>query len=324
MNMSSLSEFDLIKTYFERLGPQSCVIDSRIVSLGIGDDCAVINVPDGMSLCFSMDTMVEGVHFPVNAPPDKLAYRALAAALSDLAAMGAKPSHFTLSLTMPSANHEWLASFSAGLQVLVEKFNFPLLGGDTTKGSLAIAIQVHGFVSKEGYLTRSGAKAGDILAVTGTLGDAGAALDLLGKVELDGYERFLLDRYYKPTPRVPEGLVLRSLANSCIDISDGLLADAGHVSAKSGVRLHIDVESLPLSHALKVMKQELATEFAMSAGDDYELLFSISEKNWKTLNQISEKKKYTQIGRVVTGSGLSVVRQGSPIRVKRQGFKHFE
>ena len=322
--MSSLSEFDLIKTYFERLGPQCCAIDSGVVSLGIGDDCGVIQVPDGMSLCFSMDTMVEGVHFPVNAPPEKLAYRALAAALSDLAAMGAKPSHFTLSLTMPSARHEWLASFSAGLKILVERFDFPLLGGDTTKGPLAIAIQVHGFVPNEAYLTRSGAKAGDILAVTGTLGDAGAALELLSKVGLDECEAFLLDRYYMPTPRVAEGLVLRSLASSCIDISDGLLADALHMAAKSDVKLNLDVESLPLSKALKIVKQERAAEFAMNAGDDYELLFSISEKNWETLNQTNEARQYTQIGQVVSGSGISVLCHGSPVTVKHKGFKHFE
>jgi len=170
---STFSEFDLIKAFFEGIGPKSTE-----VSVGIGDDCAVINIPSDQSLCLSLDTMVAGVHFLHDAPPQKIAYRALAAAISDLAAVGAVPSHFTLSLTLPESNSEWLSEFSKGLKVLADEFRFPLVGGDTTKGPLAIGIQVHGLVPKGQVLTRSNAQIGDVIAVTGTLGDAGAALSL--------------------------------------------------------------------------------------------------------------------------------------------------
>ncbi|MFT5717787.1 MAG: thiamine-monophosphate kinase [Oleiphilaceae bacterium] len=314
------SEFGLIKTFFEGIGPKLSE-----VSVGIGDDCAVINIPNDQSLCLSLDTMVAGVHFLYDAPPKKIAYRALAAAMSDLAAMGAVPSHFTLSLTMPDSNAQWLSEFSIGLKVLADLFNFPLVGGDTTKGPLTIGIQVHGLVPRNQMLTRSNAQIGDVVAVTGTLGDAGAALSLLTSArneELSEAQLFLLGRYYSPTPRIEQGVQLRSLANACIDISDGLLADAGHIAEKSSVELEIDVTSLPLSQALLSEHKAKANELALSSGDDYELLFTLSEADWKLLNQNNTSNIYTKIGRVKQGEGVKI--KGLTGKVKNMGYQHFE
>jgi len=319
---STFSEFDLIKAFFEGIGPKSTE-----VSVGIGDDCAVINIPSDQSLCLSLDTMVAGVHFLHDAPPQKIAYRALAAAISDLAAMGAVPSHFTLSLTLPESNSEWLSEFSKGLKVLADEFRFPLVGGDTTKGPLAIGIQVHGLVPKGQVLTRSNAQIGDVIAVTGTLGDAGAALSLLecdrdGSKRLSGAQLFLLKRYYSPSPRIEQGVQLRSLASACIDISDGLLADAAHIAEKSSVELEIDVASLPLSQALLSECRIKASQLALSSGDDYELLFTLSESNWKALNQNDVSNIYTKIGQVKQGEGVAL--KGMSGAVEKMGYQHFE
>jgi len=319
---STFSEFDLIKTFFEGIGPKSTE-----VSVGIGDDCAVINIPRDQSLCLSLDTMVAGVHFLHDAPPKKIANRALAAAMSDLAAMGAVPSHFTLSLTLPDSNSKWLSEFSLGLKVLADLFHFPLVGGDTTKGPLTIGLQVHGLVPKNQLLTRSNAQVGDVVAVTGTLGDAGAALSLLvcdGNCNdsLSDEQLFLLNRYYSPTPRIKQGVQLRSLANACIDISDGLLADAAHIAEKSSVELEIDATNLPLSQALLSEYKTKASQFALSSGDDYELLFTISEANWEVLNQNDASKIYTKIGQVKQGEG--VVIKGMSGDIENMGYQHFE
>ena len=317
---STFSEFDLIKTFFEGVGPKLTE-----VSVGIGDDCAVINVPNDQSLCLSLDTMVAGVHFLHDAPPKKIAYRALAAAMSDLAAMGAVPSHFTLSLTLPDSNSEWLSEFSLGLKALADLFHFPLVGGDTTKGPLTIGIQVHGLVPKNQVLTRSNARVGDVVAVTGTLGDAGAALSLLTcdlgvREKLSEAQVFLLSRYYSPSPRIEQGVQLRSLASACIDISDGLLADAAHIAKKSSVKLEIDAASLPLSQALLSAHKAEASQLALSSGDDYELLFTISDSNWKVLNQTSNI--YTKIGRVHQGKGVAI--KGVSGKIEKMGYQHFE
>jgi len=313
--MSGLSEFELIEKFFAGL-----VMQPPEVELGVGDDCAVVHVPKGQSLCLSMDTMVEGVHFPCHAPADKTAYRALASAISDLAAMGASPSHFTLSLTLPIADESWLNGFSQGLRLACAECGVALVGGDTTKGPLTIAMQVHGFVPKGQELRRSGAKIGDVIAVTGTLGDAGAALNLLDKGKLSKDEAFLLSRYYAPSPRVPQGQMLRGLATSCIDISDGLLADMGHLATKSGLHFEIDLEKLPLSKSLKNTQGDQASMLALTAGDDYELLFTIPKSSWASL---SEKPIFTPIGIVKSGVGVSVMHENKPLNFLHSGYQHF-
>jgi len=317
--MTGLSEFELIEKFFAGLVPLHSEID-----LGIGDDCAVVQIPPGQSLCLSMDTMVEGVHFPVNAAPGKIAYRALASAISDLAAMGARPSHFTLSLTLPNSDERWLSGFSQGLKLCCSKYDVTLVGGDTTKGPLVIAIQVHGFTPKGQELRRSGARIGDIIAVTGTLGDAGAALDFLDKVEVNKDVAYLLNRYFAPSPRIIQGEALRGLATSCIDISDGLLADMAHLADKSALRFEIDIEKLPLSESLENIQGDKASMLALTAGDDYELLFTIPESQWAGLEGSITKSIFTSIGVVKEGAGVAVMRKNKPLNFSRSGFQHFE
>ena len=318
--MAELSEFELIERYFSPLG----LSQNNHVAQSIGDDCGVIQTPPGMSLCFSIDTMVEGVHFPKGAPPFKLGYRALAAALSDLAAMGAQPFFFTLALTMPSADPDWLAEFSAGMKVLVGKHHFPLLGGDTTRGPLSISIQVHGLLS-EPALLRSGAKPGDVIAVSGSLGDAGAALDFLCNDEgtLDDAKRYLLSRYYSPTPRIELGQALIGKATACIDISDGLMAELQHISRASKVKLELDVDSLPLSESLVTYKGlQAAKEGALTAGDDYELLFTMPEHECLELVSQFPEEGITIIGKVSSGSGVHLM--GFHKDLANMGYQHFD
>lgn len=321
--MEGLTEFDLIKRYFAPLSRHQ----DQSIQVGSGDDCAVISCSEDSKLCFSIDTMVEGVHFPKDAPPFLLGYRALAAALSDLAAMGAVPYFFTLALTIPKIDAAWLERFSAGLGVLVDRFKFPLIGGDTTRGPLTISIQVHGILNALPLL-RSGAKPGDVLAVSGTLGDAGAALELLpnpGALPIikSESEQFLFNRYYQPEPRIKLGRLLSEYANSCIDISDGLLAEATHISERSQVRLSIDSTLIPLSRALLEFKGlAKARSLALSSGDDYELLFTISREQWAVLKAHPLGGQLTKIGVVESGNGVFL--DGEAIGFDKKGYMHFE
>jgi thiamine-monophosphate kinase len=318
---STPSEFQIIKRYFEGVGE----IDTRIISLGIGDDCAVVTPPENKSLCFSLDTMVEGRHFLPGISPDKLAIRAMAAALSDLAAMGAEPSFFTLSLTLPDADIDWLRSFSQGLRFMADKYRLCLVGGDTTRGPLTVAVQVHGFVNQGKELRRSGAQVGDVLVVTGSLGDAGAALALLEVGAPDDVEAYLLDRYYQPSPRFEEARLILDYASSCIDVSDGLLADARHIAEASACGLSIDIDALPLSQPLLEFAGDKAPVFALSSGDDYELLFTISEDSLKELENAGLAGRFTSIGRVeIESKGVCVYSQGKEVLIGSEGFKHFE
>ncbi len=321
--MTSVSEFDLIEQYF---APLARPLDESVLT-STGDDCAVISPPKNTSLCFSIDTMVEGIHFPKAAPPYELACRSLAAAMSDLAAMGARPAFFSLALTLPEANSHWLERFSEGLKVFVDQYKFPLLGGDTTRGPLTISIQVHGYLTKPALL-RSGAQAGDIVAVSGTLGDAGAALDYLslannGYNKLDENQKYLLSRYFKPSPRIELGQHLIDYATSCIDISDGLLAEAEHISKKSSVNVFIDSSLLPLSPALVAVKGLAhAKHLALSAGDDYELLFTVPREKWLALLEKLPSGSVTEIGSIQAGYGVQL--NGIDSQNLTKGFRHFE
>ena len=318
---SAPSEFQIIKQYFEGVGE----VDSQVIHLGIGDDCSVITPPEDKSLCFSLDTMVEGRHFPTGISSEKLATRAMGAALSDLAAMGAIPSFFTLSLTLQESNSTWLEGFSRGLKLMADEYQLCLVGGDTTRGPLTVGIQVHGFVQRGMELRRSGALPGDVMVVTGSLGDAGAALELLGKNMISESEEYLLQRYYRPIPRFKEAGVIRACANACIDISDGLLADARHIADASRCGLQIDLNALPISPALREFAGDKAFGFALNSGDDYELLFTLSEKDWVELSQKAGSDKFTEIGRVVAErEGVRVYSGEQEISVESEGFKHFE
>ncbi len=315
---ASLSEFAVIAAYFSQVG----VAVSECV-MGVGDDCAVIDCPPGMSLACSIDTMVEGVHFPQGYAPDHLASRVFGAAFSDLAAMGARPSHFSLALTLPEADTDWLSGFAQRLSLLAARYSVQLVGGDTTRGPLSITLQVHGWVEKSKILTRAGAEPGDLLCLSGEIGDAGAALRYLACSASDGVGSDLLQAYHQPEPRIDLGLALAGLATSCIDVSDGLVADAAHIAAASGCALHIELDHVPVSAALVEELGEDAKSFAIEAGDDYELLFSISSDKLAQLTARESSLPIHVIGAVAQGSGVHIARGGRAIATPQGGYRHF-
>ncbi len=266
-----MQEFSLIEHYFTR---HALARDD--VLLGIGDDAALCQVPAGQVLVTSVDTLVEGVHFPLDTAPFDVGYKALAVNLSDMAAMGAQPAWFTLALTLPHQQADWLAGFTQGLSHLAQQYQVALIGGDTTRGHLTITVQIMGFCPPDLVLKRQGASPGDEIYVTGTLGDAGLALKALqGEIDLpkDALEQ-VLPRLHRPTPRVDTGLALRGQASSAIDISDGLLADLGHLLAGHQLGARLSLPALPLSPVLQHLPTALTWPLALSAGDDYELCFT--------------------------------------------------
>lgn len=298
-------EFTLIEKYFAPLSDK------------IGDDCALIELAPGEVLATSTDTMVEGTHFYSDAPPDQVGYRAVVTAVSDLAAMGAEPRALTLALTLPSANEAWLQQFSRGIQQATEDYRIELIGGDTTRGPLTITCTVMGAVPEGEALPRGGAKPGDRVFVSGTPGDAAAGLAVMnGQWPGHGQHReYLLKRFYRPTARVELGQQLRGLASAAIDISDGVLADAGHICERSGVGIRIDSASMPLSPALQVATDsERAMSCALAGGDDYELLFTVPADR---INDVPDG--CTAIGEVVEGRGVQC-----DFEVGASGFQHFD
>lgn len=314
-----MGEFEIIERYFSHLGGAG----SDII-LGVGDDCAIVSPPPGQHLCCSMDAMVEGVHFPVAYAPRYIARRALGAALSDLAAMGAKPSHFTLSLTMPDADASWLEAFASGLAHLAHQTEISLIGGDLTAGPLTVVIQVHGWVPAGQAVQRSGAQPGDIVVVSGTLGDARAALDLLGGEAGSEAERYLLERYHRPEPRLALGRALRHIATAGLDISDGLMADAAHIAKASGCAVQLDAASVPISGALLSCFPELAHDYALSGGDDYELLLTMRPEDWSQAARLAGDCSLTRIGTVAAGQGVVVEGRPEVTRAAKKGYQHFD
>ena len=265
------SEFELIETYFSHTGgPREDVV------LGVGDDCALLQVPRGQLLAVSIDTLVEGIHFLARTDPEALGHKALAVNLSDLAAAGATPAWATLALTLPESDTAWLEAFSAGFTALAERFGVQLVGGDTTRGPLTITVQVHGFADPARVLRRDRACPGDRIGITGSLGDAALALKLSAGVgSAVGIDRALADRLHRPLPRIDEGRALAGLARAAIDISDGLMADLGHICSQSGVGAHIDTDLLPLSGAVAAHIKETGDwSIPLTGGDDYELCFT--------------------------------------------------
>lgn len=299
-----MGEFELIRRYFSPLAGQS---RTASLVLGPGDDCAIERVASGHELVFSVDTLVEGVHFPAGYDPEHLGWRSLAVAASDLAAMGAQPVCFTLALTLPEASPEWLERFSRGLFRASRAFGLELAGGDTTRGPLTLSLQVHGEVPIGEAMLRSGAGVGDYLCVTGTLGEAGAALDYLDSVSPAEDERAVLERYHAPVPRLDLGTALRGVASAAIDISDGLLADLGHILKASGVGAELDCQAVPVSSAVSRLKgREEALRLALEAGDDYELCVAVPPDLWKGLPE-AIRAQLSIIGKVVAGSGITGV-----------------
>ncbi|MBU2952372.1 thiamine-phosphate kinase [Marinobacter sp. F3R08] len=314
-----MGEFDLIRRYFLPLVGQR---ESRSLLLGPGDDCAIQRIPPGRDLVFSVDALVEGVHFPRNYRPDYLGWRALAVAASDLAAMGADPECFTLALTLPAVDECWLESFSRGLKSASEAFGLALAGGDTTSGPLTLSVQVHGTVESGKGVRRSGARPGDLVAVSGTLGNAGAALDYLSDPAPSADMLAVLEHYHRPRPRLDLAEAVRQFASAAIDISDGLLADLGHILAASEVGARINSDRLPLSPALSRLKEGRAIDYALRSGDDYELCLCFSAENWDRAPELL-KSQVTLIGTVEAEPGLYLDGEHWALEALPSGFDHF-
>ncbi|MES9993595.1 MAG: thiamine-phosphate kinase [Candidatus Thiodiazotropha sp.] len=320
---NTIAEFDLINNYFSGMTQQR-----RDVLLGVGDDAALIRVPKGMDLAVSVDTLVAGVHFFAEIPPADLGYKVLAVNLSDLAAMGAEPAWATLALTLPKIDDQWIRGFCSGFTELATGYDLQLVGGDTTAGPLSITVQVHGLIPAGQGLRRSGARVGDDIYVTGSLGDAALALRCKrqGMDDREALEqlRMSLDR---PIPRVEAGLALRGIATSAIDISDGLVADLGHILKASEVGASISLESIPVSPSVAAARQEDGDwSMVVAEGDDYELCFTMPSDQRDQLATIAKRAavKITRIGVVEEGTGLRCLqRDGSLWQAEHAGFEHF-
>lgn len=319
----SRSEFSIIESYFAGLTPER---DDTLLS--IGDDCALLTPIAGQAVAISMDTLVAGVHFFEDVAPEKLGHKALAVNLSDLAAMGATPAWFTLALTLPDFNESWLAGFADGLATLARQHQIQLVGGDTTRGPLSITIQVHGLVEPAKAFRRNAARPGDWVFVSGTLGDAGVALQLkLHKLKnnnlTDADLVYLNQRLECPTPRNQLAARLSGRIDAAIDISDGLLADLQHILDLSQVGANIDVAVLPLSSALQKLPEGIALEQALTGGDDYELCFTASADIAPVLAQ-EFAGEITCIGLINDSGKLTLEgRQNLNQITHKAGYDHF-
>ncbi|GLQ90434.1 thiamine-phosphate kinase [Dyella flagellata] len=299
------------------------------VRLGIGDDAALLAVPTGQELAAAIDTMVEGVHFPSGTAAADIGWKALAVNLSDLAAMGATPAWALLALSLPNADAVFIDGLATGFAQLAQHYRLALVGGDTTRGALTISVAVHGFVPPGKALTRAGARVGDTVLVTGTLGDAAGGLELIQRKHGrdDEQTAYLVERLNRPMPRVAAGLALRERASACIDVSDGLLADLGHICTSSRVGAEIETALLPRSPALLDLFGDAAScEFALAGGDDYELCFTVPPQQVAAVQADLARLgcSATCIGRIVEGKGIQILdREGRPLAPGRQGWDHF-
>lgn len=318
-----LSEFDLIDRYF-----RGCGAKRGDVHVGVGDDAAILECPAGAELVAAVDSLVDGVHFPRGCAPASVGHRALAVNLSDLAAMGARPAWALLALTLPAADESWLSEFAAGLAALARAHEVALVGGDTTSGPLCVTVQLLGHVPRSSALLRSGGKAGDAVFVSGTPGDAAAGLAIEQGALAAGAEAaaYLRERFLYPAPRVALGECLRGHASACIDVSDGLLADAAKLARASGCGVEIAYDSVPVSAALAgTVGDERARELALTGGDDYELCFSVQPARvGRLLSELPPQRwGYTRIGTLREAEGAAVLRDGSVMSFSHSGYDHF-
>jgi thiamine-monophosphate kinase len=318
-----LTEFELIERYF-----RDCGAARADVIAGVGDDAALLVVPPDIELVAATDTLVTGVHFPEGSPAASIGHRALAVNLSDLAAMGARATWALLALTIPEAEEAWLAEFAAGLGTLARAHRVALVGGDTTRGPLTVTVQLLGTVPRGGALRRSGGHAGDALFVSGTPGDAAAGLALeQGRLSAPPEAlTYLRERFLLPTPRMALGERLRGYASACIDVSDGLLGDAGKLAEASHGGVEISFAELPVSEPLvRAVGEEQARSLALTGGDDYELLFTVPpEKVAAMLADLPpERWGYTRIGALRAAPGAEVLRDGTVMQFSHSGYQHF-
>ena len=316
-----IGEFEIIARYFTRQTNDSSVV------LGVGDDAAVLATDQLTAV--TVDTLVAGVHFPDGMAPHLLGYRLMAVNLSDLAAMGARPRWCTLALTLPSADELWLDGFSRGLFELAERFGVALVGGNLTRGPLTLTLQLMGSVEPARMLTRGGGHVGDDIYVTGTLGDSAAGIALITEraVAPQGSAAAALkERFYRPVPRVEAGLALGPIATAAIDISDGLLADLGHLCKASGCGASIDVERVPVSaELLSLFPPQEALGHALGGGDDYELCFTAAPSRAEQIESALEAAgtPVRRIGQLVAGQTVVSRRDGEPFTPALRGYRHF-
>lgn len=316
-----MSEFSLIQRYFTRSTPGAV--------LGVGDDAALVRVGSGMELAISTDMLVSGTHFFADAEPYMLGHKALAVNISDMAAMGAQPRWATLAISLPSEDEVWLERFSAGFFALADAYQVELIGGDTTQGPLNLSITILGEVPQGQALRRDGAMPGDEIWVSGKLGDAALALaHMQGKVVLDetGFSA-TATALHRPVPRVALGIALRGMANSAIDISDGLLADLGHILERSKMAGEIEFDTLPVSAHLKpYLAHALGKQCAMAGGDDYELCFTAAAARHAEIEKLAARLDLplSCIGKIVAGTGCTVhAANGGVMTIEETGYDHF-
>ncbi len=315
----SYGEFEIIKKYF--------AVDSnqeKSLLIGNGDDAAAVLVEPGYALLTCVDTLVAGVHFPIDVPVESIGFKSLAVNISDIAAMGGEPKWATLALTIPDYDKGWLEKFSKGFFKLANKYGIKLIGGDTTRGSLTVSVQLMGVVKSDKQLLRSGAKIGDKIFVTGTLGDGGVGLDSWqGRVELGAQTEYFRGRLNFPEPQVGIGKQIRELASSAIDISDGLGSDLLHILKSSGVGARINEELIPTPNIdKKIQLPKELLDYALYSGDDYQLCFTSNPEHCADILALSDS--ITEIGEIITGEQLVIsTKNGGEHAVNAFGYNHF-
>lgn len=308
-----LSEFALIQRFFTQQ-----TIKNTSTRLGIGDDCALLNIPDGYELAITTDTMVENVHFFQDTDPEQLGHKLLAVNLSDLASMGAKPLSVTLALTVPNVNEAWLAAFAKGFLALAERHSVDLIGGDTTAGALTLTVQALGLVPRGQALTRSSAQIGDFIYLSGDIGDAGLGLKITQGYQCTQSDN-ALKQFNQPEPACDTGQALIGIANACIDISDGLASDLGHILQQSQVGACLYWQDLPLSTAvLTYIEDTNDWLLPLVAGDDYKLCFTVSPEKASLVPEGCQK-----IGIIESQHGLRLNKSGVIQSLKVKGYEHF-
>ena len=314
-------EFAIIQQYFSAIGEAAPGI-----LLGIGDDAAVVELPDGFQQVVSLDTLIAGVHFPLDTPPADIAYKALAVNLSDLAAMAATPSWFLLSLTLPQFDADWLRDFSGGLRQTAERFKLQLIGGDTCRGALSISVQIAGLVPSGKFVTRAGARVGDLVVVSGTLANAGLGLAFKqGRIDLpQALQPRCLAALNRPQPRLELNNFLRNYATAAIDVSDGLQGDLAHILTASHCGARIDQAALPVDPWIE---QEGLYQYALAAGDDYEICCTVPAQQAERIeawNRQHNDCQLTVIGEI-TAAGFTLQVGDDLIDLSVSGgFRHFD
>ncbi|OTG85066.1 thiamine-phosphate kinase [Acinetobacter sp. ANC 4648] len=304
-----MAEFSIIDTYFNRQ-------NFSTVDLGVGDDSALLTPPPNQQLVICTDTLISGRHFPLNTAPHAIGWKSVAVNLSDIAAMGAKPHSILLALSLPQIDHDWLKGFSQGLYDCCDQFGVSLIGGDTTQSPhLTITVTALGWIESGKAITRSGAQVHDLVVVSGSVGDAAFALQ--------HPVHALQKRLDYPTPRCELGVMLKSLASSMIDVSDGLAQDLGHILKASNVGAKLELSHLPIKPALSHLPENEQWQYALAGGDDYELCFTITMQNYQKLLQLQPNVTTTIIGEITQKSGLIFEKDGRDHPLQFHGYQHF-